>query len=116
MGLMSDAMSFASSELAVAGGEEVQYKHNGVSTPVIAVPTNGQSQETPTGGRMVLTARSLDFLIAKSLLATEPVRGDEITRANGSKYKVFAAQGGPCWRWSDPGENYYRIQTIKASG
>lgn len=114
--MFSESMEFGFSSIEDSAGEEVSYIINNVAHSLIAVPARELGSEPQAGGRTAVTNRSVDFLIRKDLLPTQPVRGHEIVRANGSRYRTMPVNGGPVWRWSDGTETYYRIQTVYVSG
>jgi hypothetical protein len=101
------------------GGEEVTYRYAGIElNGVIAVAGKEQSLEPQMGGRTTVTQRTMDFLIHRERLKVgntyiQPQRGNLITRESGVSYRVLAPNGGPCWRWSEGQEVYYRIQTVR---
>jgi hypothetical protein len=120
MSLFDEAMGFCYDAIEDVGGEEITYIYDGASSdPIVAVPGQETSQEENISGRSFLTNRNIDWMIRKDRLviggrSIEPKRGNIIQRADGRRYKVAAPAGGPCWRWSDGSETYYRIQTITA--
>jgi hypothetical protein len=59
---------------------------------------------------ITIRERVADFLILASDLGRVPQKGDEITY-NGGTYEVLAPNDEPCWRWTSPVQDTYRIHT-----
>lgn len=119
MTLFSDGLSAGFDSIEDVAGQEVTYSYDGQEITVTAVLGQNQAQETNMGGRMLVTNRDADFLIRPSELKiggnpVEPKRGNVITLADGTVFKVAAGAGGPCWRYSDSNKTFYRIQTVRA--
>jgi len=113
MSLFGTAMSDTMLAMEDVAGEWVTFTADGVDYPLIAIAGQEMAPENPGGGITRITARTVDWLIAKDKLPIdEPKRGNMITRADGRKYRVGSPNNGACWKWSGPHETYYRIQSI----
>lgn len=72
--------------------------------------------ETEPGAGIFQKIESRDFIVATSLMASDPVRGDRIREAlEGTNkvlvYEVLAPGGQPCWQWADGHRTARRIHT-----
>lgn len=115
MSLFSDAMMDAVPVLEDVAGEPVTYSADGTNYPdIIAIPGQTENPEVSTGAQTLVASKSFDWLISKSRIPVAEVkRGNTITRADGSVYRVAAPSGGACWRYSGPEEAYVRIQSVR---
>lgn len=115
MSLFSDAIRDAVPSLEDVAGELVTYSADGTGYPdIVAIPGQTEAPEVSTGAQTFLASKTFDWIISKSRLpVVEIKRGNTITRADGSVYRVASSGGGACWRYSGPEEAYVRIQTVR---
>ncbi|HBE72473.1 MAG TPA: hypothetical protein DDW52_30435 [Planctomycetaceae bacterium] len=119
MSLFTDSMSLGFTAAEDVGGEYVDYDYSGTVECIYVVPGRVVGIQTNTGGRMQTAQRTLDFMIRRDRLVIddiprEPQRGNIITRADGSSWKVTGPSSSePVWRYSDSSLSYYRVQTVE---
>jgi hypothetical protein len=87
----------------------VTYQRGDTSIPVSA--TFGRSEaEVDDGSGLRVVTTVADFLIVAAELASlgSPQAGDQIL-VDESTFEVLPLGSEPCWRWSDPYHQTYRI-------
>ena len=115
MSMLSEAMSALRGAQAACFGETVSYiDGDGRETEVRAVPGSTVFRQRNEYGMWIRT-ETRDFIVTKSQLPKDPVKGDVIMW-NGGEYEVLAPNDEPVWRWSDPLETAYRIHTKHTGG
>lgn len=110
---MNDALSLHQSTLDAAAGEDVTYIR-GRSWVTLRAIVGETTVEHDAGGDVISQFKTIDFLIApKNLLInfveTEPQRGDQIKRADGSVHDLLPDASGAVWQWSDGRQTHFRI-------
>jgi len=117
MSLFSDAMNEAVYVLEDVAGELVTYSSDGTDyANIVAVAGQTEAPEVSTGAQTLVATKTVDWIIKTSRVPVADIkRGNTITRADGSKYRVAAPNGGACWRYNGAEESYVRIQTVRIS-
>jgi hypothetical protein len=115
MSLLNDALSLHQETLDAAAGEDVIYIR-GSSWVTLRAIIGETTAMQDAGGDLISEFRTVDFLIAPENLAvnfakTEPQRGDQIKRGDGSVFDVLPDASGSVWRWSDGRQTHFRIHT-----
>lgn len=111
----ANAAASAFATIRGVAGHEVTYQQGEITLEEItAVPGQQPAQFTEVES-LGTNSRWRDYLIQASDLvheetALEPTPGDRITDG-GDIYEVQDIPGEPCWRWSDPHRQTFRIHT-----
>lgn len=92
------------------------YQRGEMSLPVNATFGRSEAEVDDGSGLRVVTAMA-DFLIAAAELESfgSPQAGDRIVTEEAT-FEVLPWGSEPCWRWSDPFHQTYRIHTKELLG
>lgn len=114
--MLNEALDHHWDSLKVAAGETVQYVRGSTSFYVTAVVGQSTFDEGAGDGESRVLTKSVDFMIHRDDLATDPQRGDQIKKSNGEVYDLLPGSGNASWQWSDGRQTHYRIHTVRRKG
>ena len=116
--MMEDSLAYAYTVLDDMGGELVTFIYNKVEITVSAIPLFVDAPEDSTGGRTRVSNRTLDWSFKAADLVVsgnqvEPLRGCEIIREDGRRYRIAAPNAGAAWKWATGNDTYMVVQTVQ---
>jgi hypothetical protein len=118
MNLITEGLTLHASRLQEAGGEVVTFRRGSSSVKLTAVVGSSDSEEQNAEGETTAQLRLVDFIFKASELILggkqiEPVRGDQIIRANGDVFDVYPTNDAAPSVFNDGREVLHRVHTVR---
>lgn len=114
--MLNEALDHHWDALKVAAGDTVSYVRGSTAYYVTAVVGQSVFEESASDGENRSLMKTVDFLIHRDDLTSDPQRGDQIKKSNGEVYDLLPGNGTASWQWSDGRQTHYRIHTVRRKG